>query len=66
MQAIQSDQSRKQRNTILVGFMDFEKGFDSIEHQAMFEALQKMNPTWTSIPFQKHHYNHSLAINHSL
>ena len=43
MQAIQSDQSRKQRNTILVGFMDFEKGFDSIEHQAMFEALQNLH-----------------------
>ena len=49
---------------LVIGFIDYEKAFDSIEHFSIFEALRKMNVNETYVKILENIYKGATARVH--
>ena len=49
---------------LCIGFIDYEKAFDTVEHFAVFEALRKTNVNETYINILQNIYNQAAARVH--
>ena len=49
---------------LCVGFIDYEKAFDSVEHFAIFEALRKININETYVKILENIYRKATASMH--
>ena len=48
----------------MIGFIDYEKAFDSIEHFSIFEALRKINVNETYVKILENIYKRATARVH--
>ena len=50
------EKSEEYQLPLLIGFIDYEKAFDSIEHFSIFEALRKINVNETYVKILENIY----------
>ena len=58
------EKSNEYNLPLCIGFIDYEKAFDTIEHFAIFEALRKINVNETYINILQNIYNQATARVH--
>ena len=58
------EKSNKYNLPLCIGFIDYEKAFDTVEHFAIFEALRKTNVNETYINILQNIYNQATARVH--
>ena len=58
------EKSEEYQLSLVIGFIDYEKGFDSIEHFSIFEALRKINVNETYVKILENIYKGATARVH--